>query len=151
MPPGRSPRAAGPGPGRRVRPGRWRRGGGARVREPLSGRRIEAVRPLLQALQAEVLPIGRNGFRTARTLTETLDLTAALEDELQSAPRAADARSALFARELSGMLFHARTGATAALARPESRGMHRRMDHPETSSGNWQRRLVGTGDDMTLR
>lgn len=144
-----SGRWAGAGAARSARalaPGR-----GARVREPLSGRRIEAVRPLLQALQAEVLPIGRNGFRTARTLTETLDLTAALEDELQSAPRATDARSALFARELSGMLFHARTGAAAALARPESRGMHRRMDHPETSSGNWQRRLVGTGDDMTLR
>ncbi|RBP86023.1 succinate dehydrogenase/fumarate reductase flavoprotein subunit [Rhodobacter sp. 140A] len=126
-------------------------GRGERAREPVSGRRIAAVRPLLQALQAEVLPISRNGFRSARTLNETLALTAELEDELQAAPGAGDARSALFARELSGMLFHARTGASAALARTESRGVHQRTDYPATSPCTWQRRLAGQGLDMTLR
>jgi succinate dehydrogenase/fumarate reductase flavoprotein subunit len=59
------------------------------------------------------------------------------------------ARDQLRAREAAAMVAHARWMFRAALARDESRGMHRREDH-RASEPAWQRRLLVGGLDEVV-
>ncbi|AJE47099.1 FAD-dependent oxidoreductase [Celeribacter indicus] len=97
---------------------------------------------LLSALQAEVLPLHRNGFRDAAGLRRTLSAVSGLRDELMTRPAAPRARQALAWREFQAMLLFAGQGATAALLRNESRGVHRRTDLEAADLPDWRKRLV---------
>ncbi|MDH4989337.1 FAD-binding protein [Aquamicrobium lusatiense] len=110
-----------------------------------SGRDVATIRRLLGALQADVLPISRNGFRRADRLNETIALTRDLGENLKLGKFAEDVRSLQAAREMESMLFFAERSAQASLLRRESRGVHRRADFPDQSPEAWRHLQVWKG------
>ncbi|WP_300681192.1 FAD-binding protein [Nocardioides sp.] len=95
---------------------------------------------VIAAVKAEVEPLERNLFRTAAGLADSL---LRLEDLWHVAVPGLDARqSPQRAREAAAMVAHARWMYHAALARPESRGLHRRDDHPGTDPRQGHRLLT---------
>jgi succinate dehydrogenase/fumarate reductase flavoprotein subunit len=96
---------------------------------------------IVRAVQREVLPIERNLFRTGVGLRESLGV---LDDLWHGeVPTLATARVQR-AREAAAMVAHARWMYASALARTESRAMHRRDDHPLTEpTGNRRLRTGG--------
>ena len=82
---------------------------------------------------AKMLPLDRNFFRAAQPLSAALgrldDIWRAAREDLVVSRRA-DPTAIVRSREAIAMLATARWSLTAAQARQESRGMHRRTDHP---------------------
>lgn len=103
---------------------------------------------VIGAVQAEVMPLERNLFRNEIGLTESLGRL----DELWAAavPSLRPGNNPQRAREAAAMAAHARWMYTAALARTESRGMHRRTDHPESVPGLARRLRVSGLDTVTV-
>lgn len=102
---------------------------------------------LVAAVQAEVFPLQNTWFRHG----ERLDASLRRLDTLWTQWRAAappPRNQARRAREAVAMLAHARWMARSALARTETRGMHRRDDHPHTDPA--QQHHVTTGGLDTL-
>jgi succinate dehydrogenase/fumarate reductase flavoprotein subunit len=85
---------------------------------------------LARAVQDEVFPYDLNYFREAGRLGASLQRLDALWAEASSADTAAE-NNLLRAREAAAMLATARWMYRSALARQESRGMHRRDDFPD--------------------
>jgi succinate dehydrogenase/fumarate reductase flavoprotein subunit len=83
---------------------------------------------LVKAVQDQVFPFETNYFRTADGLEAALVV---LDDHWRQSRRAATSAlgEAQKAREAAAMLATARWMYRSALARTESRGMHRRLDH----------------------
>jgi succinate dehydrogenase/fumarate reductase flavoprotein subunit len=98
---------------------------------------------LVRAVQAETHPYDKNYLRHGDVLTAALgtlhgywtDATAHLEGRLA-------------ARQAAAMLAHARWMYAAALARSESRGMHRRLDRPGADPAQRHRLTVGGLDRL---
>lgn len=109
-----------------------------------SGKGEFAPAALLAALQAEMLPLSRNGFRDAAGLSQTLAVVAGVETELAAAGPG-DARHILRLRELLSMALMARRGAEAALLRAETRGVHVRQDLRVSDAPEWRQRIVWDG------
>lgn len=97
---------------------------------------------LAKAVQNEVFPYEINYFREAGRLTSSL---ARLDTLWHDATRAgaAPGNDVVRARESAAMLATARWMYRSALARKETRGMHRRDDFPEQDSS--QRHYITTG------
>jgi succinate dehydrogenase/fumarate reductase flavoprotein subunit len=131
-----------------LRRGRTRDGlraaGGAGLR-PTGSAVARPVHEVVRAVQDQVTPLDRNYFRTPGGLTRSLSFLDALWTEV-AAGLTGDGREALAARQAAAMLAHARWMYRAALARPESRGLHRRDDLPGTEP-QWNRRIVVGGLD----
>jgi succinate dehydrogenase/fumarate reductase flavoprotein subunit len=122
-----------------------RRAGGAGL---VSGRH-SALDPatLIRRVQDEVFPTQKNYFRSADRLLESLDHL----DRLWLCARAADAASpeqAVKTREAVSMLAVARWMYRSALARTETRGMHRREDHAATDPAQHHYLTVGGLDEV---
>jgi succinate dehydrogenase/fumarate reductase flavoprotein subunit len=84
---------------------------------------------LVACAQAEALPIDKNLFRSADKMHASLvQLDAAWRDARDHL--AGVGRAAVRAREAAALLACARFGYRSALARTESRGLHRRIDVP---------------------
>lgn len=149
--------------------GRWAgRAAAARAREVPPAIRVEGagqagLRPrlgpdpvltaeaVLGAVQDEVQPLDRNAFRHGAVLADSLDRLDALWAHLRDGLAGAGAGSAtaeVRARESAAMVAHARWMYTAALARTETRGMHRRSDHPQADPAQQRRLLVGGLDEL---
>jgi succinate dehydrogenase/fumarate reductase flavoprotein subunit len=105
---------------------------------------------ITRAVQAEVLPYQINYFRTAEGLTASLDRL----DWLWAALRAAGPSAAehvVKARESAAMAATARFMYRSALARNETRGMHKREDHPRQDAAQ-RHHLVSSGlDEIHVR
>ena len=99
---------------------------------------------IIQAVQAEVFPYDRNLFRSESVLRGSLDRLDTLWQEISSLT--ASASQALQARETAAMVATARWMYATALARKESRGMHKREDYPHADSQQTHR-LVSHGLD----
>jgi succinate dehydrogenase/fumarate reductase flavoprotein subunit len=126
-------------------PRHLRRAGGVGLQET-NGRRADQA-ALVQAVQNEIFPYQRNYFRTADGLTDSLSRL----DDLWRATRQADAAApehAVRAREAAAMLATARWMYRSALARPETRGMHKRLDHPELDSTQRHHLISGGLDEV---
>jgi len=99
-------------------------------------------RAALGAVQAEVFPLQRNWFRGGDGLQSSLqrlDALWALASDAAPAPRALARRT----RESIAMLATARWMYRSALARTETRGMHRRDDHVDIDTSQQHHVLSG--------
>jgi succinate dehydrogenase/fumarate reductase flavoprotein subunit len=105
---------------------------------------------LVRLVQSQVFPFETNYFRTADRLETALTV---LDDHWAQARRAAPASrsDAPKAREAASMLATARWMYRSALARTETRGMHRRLDY--TESDPTQRHAFASGglDEVWVR
>jgi succinate dehydrogenase/fumarate reductase flavoprotein subunit len=103
-------------------------------------------------VQDEVHPYDKNYFRTEAGLAASLANLDDLWDRVAAGLRGGDGyppsgvaqATALFrAREAAAMVAHARWMYNAARERTETRGMHKRADHPQLDPAQRQRRFVG--------
>ncbi|MEV3924134.1 FAD-binding protein [Actinomadura coerulea] len=107
--------------------------------------RLDAA-TVIRAVQDEMLPLDRNLFRTRDGLRGSLAALDALWERITSEGIAGTGRERLRARSAAAMTAHARWSYRAALARPESRGMHRLENLPQLPRYE-HRRLVGGLDE----
>ncbi len=105
------------------------------------GTRLDA-REALRLVQAEVTPLDRNLFRTGKGFERSLHVLDDLWEEIARRGRGRG-EHALAVRQVAAMVAHARWMYRAALARPESRAMHRREDLPGSDPSQRRRLLVG--------
>jgi succinate dehydrogenase/fumarate reductase flavoprotein subunit len=101
---------------------------------------------VVRAVQDEMLPLDRNLFRTRDGLRDSLASLDALWERITSQGIAGTGRERLRARSAAAMTAHARWCYRAALARPESRGMHRLEALPQLRQFE-HRRLIGGLDE----
>lgn len=99
---------------------------------------------IIKAVQAEVFPYDRNLFRSESVLQASLNRLDSLWQEIGGF--AAPETQAIQAREAAAMVATARWMYATALARQESRGMHKRDDYPHTDPQQ-AHRLVSHGLD----
>jgi succinate dehydrogenase/fumarate reductase flavoprotein subunit len=104
---------------------------------------------MTRAVQAEVLPYDKNYFRTDDGLTASLAKLDALWTAVRRAGQSATER-VVKAREAAAMLATARWMYRSALARTESRGMHRREDFPELDRRQRHYLISGELDDVQV-
>lgn len=113
----------------------------------LQGKGNHAFDPeaVIRAVQAQVFPYERNWFRQGGLLEDSLaHLDPLWQQVRQAAP--ASPEQLLRAREAAAMLATSRWMYRSALARTETRGMHRREDHPALDP-NQRHRLISGGLD----
>lgn len=102
---------------------------------------------VVEQVQRRVLAYDVNYLRHADRLTPALaDLDTLWADA--RAGLAGTGENLFRAREAAAMLAHGRWMYHAALARTESRGMHRRFDHPELDPAQQHRLITGGLDEL---
>ncbi|TYK52717.1 FAD-binding protein [Actinomadura decatromicini] len=149
--------------------GTWAGQGAARHAAALGGRAgRRSVRPLgeagirpagrpagghaeyVAAVQAEVLPYEKNLLRHGDRLAPALEsLDGTWRDLRESLVE--DGAGTVRARSAAAMTAHARWMYTAALARTETRGMHKRQDLPDQDPAQHHRLVTGGLDDVWTR
>ncbi len=104
-------------------------------------------REVVRLVQSEIHPYDKNYFRTAEVLASS---TAGLDALWTQARRTLGSTpdDVVRVREASAMLAHARWMYAAAARRNETRGMHKRMDHPEKDPRQHHRLRVGGLDEI---
>ncbi|WP_418647871.1 FAD-binding protein [Thauera butanivorans] len=103
-------------------------------------------------VQAEILPISKNVFRSLDSLRDSLAALDGLWDSARAGLQGGgDLREVLKAREAASMLAGARWIYRSAQARTETRGLHRLADHPGTDPAQQDHIVVGGVDDVVLR
>lgn len=117
-------------------------------RAGLDGSRELDSTGLIEAVQREVLPYDRNLFRDPATLRDSL---VRLDGYWQHLRGAGSATHRLRAREAAAMVATARWMYRSALAREESRGMHKRTDRPATDPSQRHHVLSGGLDAVWTR
>lgn len=98
---------------------------------------------VVRLVRAQVEPLEVNLFRHADRLLAALAVLDGLWTDAVPRLRAEAGPRAHRAREAAALVAHARWMYQAALARPESRAMHRRDDAPRTDPGYGRRLLCG--------
>lgn len=105
---------------------------------------------VVSAVQAEVFPYERNLFRSDLGLTQSLERLQALWREAQARP-AQNARDVVRGREAAAMVATARFMYASAQARTETRGMHKRSDHPGRDAAQQRRLVVSDLEELHVR
>ncbi|KQV40842.1 MULTISPECIES: FAD-binding protein [unclassified Rhizobium] len=105
---------------------------------------------VIKAVQSEVFPLDINYFRTHGGLSASLERLDHLWEQIADA-RAAEENEALQLRQAQAMTATARFMYRAALARTETRGMHRRDDFPKQDPDQHHRLVVAGLDTITIR
>jgi succinate dehydrogenase/fumarate reductase flavoprotein subunit len=139
--------------------GAWAGAGAARFAAAASGGRPRRVRPVPGAglnavtgidpravvglVQEHTIPLRRSYWRSAGSLRDSITELDALWPVTEFALGGTGA-DRLYARQAAALLAVARWTKYSALARTETRGMHRRTDHPGAGS-DWRVRLVSGG------
>jgi succinate dehydrogenase/fumarate reductase flavoprotein subunit len=104
---------------------------------------------VIAAVQREVLPYDKNLLRHGDRLTPALGILDATWAELRRGLRA-EGSDVVRARSAAAMAAHARWMYNAALARTETRGMHKRSDFPEQDPAQHHRLLAGGLDEVWI-
>lgn len=108
-------------------------------------------RELAGAIRDEVIPLERNFFRHGAVLArsgERLDrVWRDVRDHLGAGAQSPDI---VRDREVAAVAATARWSVAAALERRESRGVHRRVDHPQTDPAQTRRLLVQGIEDIRV-
>lgn len=119
----------------------------------LPGKTKETARSaneLLKDLQAIVFPVERNFFKTQATIDEDLAKLNALWKELKV--RGLDTQNEVaFEREVASMIATARWTLIAANERKETRGLHNRLDYPETDPNQRHRIILKGVENPVIR
>jgi succinate dehydrogenase/fumarate reductase flavoprotein subunit len=134
---------------RRLRPtGTLRALGGAGLRP--TGRSRVDYRDVVTEVQRHVLPHQHNFLRHADYLGPALQ---SLHDtwSVARAGLSAEGEDVFRAREAAAMVAHSRWMYHAALQRTETRGMHKRLDHPALDPAQRYRLLTGGLDEIWTR
>lgn len=105
---------------------------------------------LVRAVQGEVMPYNRNLFRTEKQLNASLNRLDEVWQETRRTAIAID-RDASKAREAAAMAATARWMYHSALARTETRGMHKREDFPQLDAAQRFRLHSGGLDHVWVR
>ncbi len=98
------------------------------------------------SVQNQVFPFDRNYFRTEAGMTDSLTRLDALWGAVQAGAPASRA-DALRTREAAAMVAVARWMYRGALARTETRGMHKHMDYPQEDAAQRHYLTVGGLDE----
>ncbi|MFJ6760501.1 FAD-dependent oxidoreductase [Streptomyces sp. NPDC091273] len=124
--------------------------GGAGLRP--TGNRAEpgGHRAAVELVQAEVLPYDKNYLRSGDVLAASLRTLDTAWSQLR-ATLYGEGAELVRARQAAAMTAHARWMYAAALARPETRGMAKRLDHPQQDPKLHHRILVGGLDRVWTR
>jgi succinate dehydrogenase/fumarate reductase flavoprotein subunit len=104
---------------------------------------------VIAAVQGEVLPYDKNLLRHGDRLAPALGVLDATWAELRRGLRA-EGGDVVRARSAAAMAAHARWMYNAALARTETRGMHKRSDFPEQDPAQHHRLLAGGLDKVWI-
>lgn len=104
----------------------------------------------IRAVQEEVAPYDRNLFRSERKLTDSLGRLDGLwrDQRGEAVERSAEG---VKAREAAAMTATARWMYNSALARTETRGMHKREDYPVLDAGQHYRLTSGGLDEVWVK
>ncbi|MET0387132.1 MAG: FAD-binding protein [Polyangiales bacterium] len=105
---------------------------------------------VIGAVQADVFPYDKNLFRTEAGLTRSLEQLNGLWRETQARPEQ-NTRDVVRAREAAAMVATARFMYKSALARSETRGMHKRVDHPGKDEAQHHRLIIRDLEALTVR
>jgi succinate dehydrogenase/fumarate reductase flavoprotein subunit len=105
---------------------------------------------VIAAVQDEMLPTEKTIFRTAPGLSASLRRLDVLWRDTRAFGHGVGP-AAWRSREAAAMIAHARWCVGAALARAESRGMHRRTDAPTRDPRLAQRLTIGGLDEVWVR
>ena len=116
------------------------RSGGAALAE--RGTRAFDPERAIRAVQDEVFPYDKNYFRKGAVLAQALQRLDGLWRNLRAADAAAP-EQVVRAREAAAMVATSRWMFRSALARHETRGMHKREDYPDLDAG--QRHYLTSG------
>lgn len=108
--------------------------GQAGLRPGAEPRQEVSASELAQVVRDEMLPLDRNYFRRAENLAASLDRLDAGWRAVSGHMREAGAE-AVKMREAAALIAASRWAYRGALARAESRGMHRRIDRPAADPG----------------
>ena len=104
---------------------------------------------LVRAVQAEVFPFERNYFRTGAVLSDAVGRLDVLWENARH--KGASSRAHIVkAREAAAMLATARWMYRSALARTETRGMHRGLDHLQQDPSQRAYLTVGGLDEIHI-
>ena len=113
-----------------------------------SGHTAWDAEEVIRAVQAEVVPYERNWSRRSDLLEDSLGRLDALWARLRSGAAPADA---VRGREALALLATSRWMYRSALARPETRGMARRAEHPGLDPALHHRLVSGGLDEVWTR
>ncbi len=110
-------------------------------------------RAAIDTVKSEILPLEKNMFRTDAGLRSSLSVLNGLwaSGTSEIANAAGGAREAQRSREAAALAATARWAYTSALARTESRGMHRRTDFPQIDPLQHHHQIVSGIDTIALR
>lgn len=105
---------------------------------------------VIRAVQAEVIPYNRNLFRTERGLNDSLERLHSAWREVRHSAAPTETQT-LQAREAAAMVATARWMYTSALARKETRGMHKHQDYLQEDPKQQYRLITGGLDTVWVK